>query len=97
MLNPAAAARRAIPSLDRLLKLEAVEALVGRHGRPLVTEAAREELARLRAQLASAPPVSTRLRSSPPAPRASPATRNPRSSPSSTSPARCCTPISAAR
>jgi len=54
MLNPAASARRAIPSLDRLLKLQAVEALVGRHGRLLVTEAAREELARLRAQPESA-------------------------------------------
>ena len=52
MLNPAASARRAIPSLDRLLKLEAVETLVARHGRPLVTETAREELARLRAVLA---------------------------------------------
>jgi L-seryl-tRNA(Ser) seleniumtransferase len=54
MLNPAASARRAIPSLDRLLKLAAVETLVGRHGRPLVTEIARDELARLRAGLARA-------------------------------------------
>jgi len=49
MLNPAAAARRAIPSLDRLLKLDAVGELVARYGRPLVTEAARAELAALRA------------------------------------------------
>ena len=55
MLNPAASARRAIPSLDRLLKLAAVEQLVERHGRPLVTEAARDELARLRAGLARSP------------------------------------------
>ena len=55
MLNPAAAARRAIPSLDRLLKLAAVEDLVQRHGRPLVTEIARGELARLRAALALSP------------------------------------------
>src|SRR5262245_56190547 len=52
MLNPPPAARRAIPSLDRLLKLEAVADLVGAYGRPLVTEAARRELAELRAALA---------------------------------------------
>ncbi|HXF66826.1 MAG TPA: L-seryl-tRNA(Sec) selenium transferase [Burkholderiales bacterium] len=52
MLNSSAAARRAIPSLDRLLRLEAVTALIARHGRPLVTEAARAELAQLRAALA---------------------------------------------
>jgi L-seryl-tRNA(Ser) seleniumtransferase len=51
MLNAAAAARRAIPSLDRLLQLDAVAELVARHGRPLVTEAARAELAALRAVL----------------------------------------------
>jgi L-seryl-tRNA(Ser) seleniumtransferase len=55
MLNPAASARRAIPSLDRLLKLGAIEELIGRHGRPLVTEIAREELARLRARLSREP------------------------------------------
>jgi L-seryl-tRNA(Ser) seleniumtransferase len=52
MLNPAAAARRAIPSLDRLLKLDAVAELVTRYGRPLVTETARTELAALRAAFA---------------------------------------------
>src|SRR5262245_21506266 len=52
MLNRLPAARRAIPSLDRLLKLEAVADLVGAYGRPLVTEAARAELAELRAALA---------------------------------------------
>ena len=55
MLNPAAAARRAIPSLDRLLKLGAVESLLERYGRPLVTEIARDELARLRTALARSP------------------------------------------
>lgn len=51
MLSPAASARRAIPSLDRLLQLDAVADLVARYGRPLVTEAARAELAGLRAAL----------------------------------------------
>jgi len=55
MLNPAASARRAIPSLDRLLKLGSVAALAERYGRPLVTEIAREELARLRDVLTSSP------------------------------------------
>jgi L-seryl-tRNA(Ser) seleniumtransferase len=53
MLNSAAAARRAIPSLDRLLQLRAVAELSDRYGRPLVTEAARAELAQLRANLAA--------------------------------------------
>ena len=52
MLNSVASARRAIPSLDRLLKLDAVAGLIARYGRPLVTEAARAELAALRAGLA---------------------------------------------
>ena len=52
MVNPAAAARRAIPSLDRLLQLGAVAEFIERYGRPLVTEAARAELAQLRASLA---------------------------------------------
>ena len=47
-------ALRAIPSLDRLLKLDAVAALVSRYGRPLVTETARAELAALRAALSRA-------------------------------------------
>jgi L-seryl-tRNA(Ser) seleniumtransferase len=51
MLNPAASARRAIPSLDRLLQFEAVADLVARYGRPLVAETARAELAALRAVL----------------------------------------------
>jgi len=52
MLNSAVSARRAIPSLDRLLQLAAVAALVSRYGRPLVAETARAELAALRAALA---------------------------------------------
>ena len=49
-------ARRAIPSLDRLLRLEAVGGLVARYGRPFVTEAARAELAALRAALSRRAP-----------------------------------------
>jgi L-seryl-tRNA(Ser) seleniumtransferase len=52
MLNSAASARRAIPSLDRLLQLAEVAVLVSRYGRPLVAETARAELATLRAALA---------------------------------------------
>jgi len=55
MLNAAAAARRAIPSLDRLLQLGAVAELAARYGRTLVTEAARAELAALRAALGRRP------------------------------------------
>jgi L-seryl-tRNA(Ser) seleniumtransferase len=55
MLNPAAAARRAIPSLDRLLQLEVIAELTARYGRSLVTEAARAELASLRATLGRRP------------------------------------------
>jgi L-seryl-tRNA(Ser) seleniumtransferase len=53
MLNSAAgSARRAIPSLDRLLQLDAVADLVTRYGRPQVAETARAELAALRPLLA---------------------------------------------
>ena len=41
MLNQATAARRALPSVDRLLKHEAVRELVSRYGHPLVVEAVR--------------------------------------------------------
>ncbi|MBM3356667.1 MAG: L-seryl-tRNA(Sec) selenium transferase [Betaproteobacteria bacterium] len=51
MLNTAPAARRAIPSLDKLLRLEGIQSLIARHGRALVTAAARGELAALRATL----------------------------------------------
>ena len=55
MLNSAGSARRAIPSLDRLLQLEAVTDLVARYGRPLVAETARAELDALRATLERSP------------------------------------------
>ncbi|MBI5911363.1 MAG: L-seryl-tRNA(Sec) selenium transferase [Betaproteobacteria bacterium] len=51
MLNPAAAARRALPSVDRLLKLDAVDALVSRYGRPLVVATIRAELEKQRTLL----------------------------------------------
>lgn len=54
MLNRGASARRAIPSLDRLLRLDAVGGLVARYGRPLVTEAARAELTAMRTALSGA-------------------------------------------
>jgi L-seryl-tRNA(Ser) seleniumtransferase len=41
MLNPAAAARRALPSVDRLLGDDRVSPLLERYGRPLVVEAIR--------------------------------------------------------
>jgi L-seryl-tRNA(Ser) seleniumtransferase len=55
MLSPAAAARRALPSVDRLLRLDAIEALVSRYGRPLVVEAVRTLLEENRAAIADAP------------------------------------------
>ncbi len=51
MLNPAAAARRAIPSVDRLLKLAAVGTLVAEYGHPLVVEVLRAVLDEQRALL----------------------------------------------
>jgi L-seryl-tRNA(Ser) seleniumtransferase len=51
MLNTATAARRAIPSVDRLLKLAAVESLVAEYGRPLVVEVLRAVLEAQRALL----------------------------------------------
>ena len=58
MLNSAAAARRALPSIDRLLKLEAVAVLVEAHGRPLVVETLRAVLDERRMQLAADPAAS---------------------------------------
>jgi L-seryl-tRNA(Ser) seleniumtransferase len=55
MLNSAAAARRALPSIDRLLKLDAVAGLITQHGRPLVVETLRAVLDAQRAILAHAP------------------------------------------
>ncbi len=54
MVNPATAARRALPSVDRLLGLEAVAALISEYGRPLVTEALRTVLDQRRIALAGA-------------------------------------------
>jgi L-seryl-tRNA(Ser) seleniumtransferase len=51
MLNPAAAARRALPAVDRLLRLPPIGELVARHGRLLVTEAIRELLEAQRKRL----------------------------------------------
>jgi len=55
MLKDGTSARRAIPSLDRLLRLDAIGGLVARYGRPLVTEAARAELTALRTALSQKP------------------------------------------
>ncbi|MEN3355210.1 MAG: L-seryl-tRNA(Ser) seleniumtransferase [Betaproteobacteria bacterium] len=54
VLNPLAAARRALPSVDRLLNDSAVADLVARYGRPLVTETIRALLEQERASLAHA-------------------------------------------
>src|SRR5688572_1994373 len=51
MLNSAATARRAIPSVDRLLRLAAVDSLVVEHGRTLVVETIRAVLDEQRALL----------------------------------------------
>jgi L-seryl-tRNA(Ser) seleniumtransferase len=53
MVNPAAAARRALPSLDRLLGSTAVAGLIAAHGRSRVTEALRAALEAERARLAA--------------------------------------------
>ena len=52
MLNPAHAARRALPSVDRLLNDSRVAALVERYGRPLVVETLRALLEAQRAAFA---------------------------------------------
>jgi L-seryl-tRNA(Ser) seleniumtransferase len=51
VLNSASTARRALPSVDRLLKLKAIDALVSRYGRPLVVATIRTELEVQRAKL----------------------------------------------
>ncbi|MBI3938733.1 MAG: L-seryl-tRNA(Sec) selenium transferase [Betaproteobacteria bacterium] len=53
MLNAADTARRAIPSVDRLLRLERVAALIARYGKPLVVETVRAALDDHRAALQS--------------------------------------------
>jgi L-seryl-tRNA(Ser) seleniumtransferase len=57
MLNGASSARRAIPALDRLLRLPAIDALVARYGRASVTDTARALLTELRGALASQAPA----------------------------------------
>jgi L-seryl-tRNA(Ser) seleniumtransferase len=54
MVNPPAAARRALPSVDHLLGIEAVVALIAHYGRTLVTESLRGLLDQQRKALASA-------------------------------------------
>lgn len=54
VLSPASASRRALPSVDRLLKQETVEALVSRYGRPLVVASIRAELAAQRTRFEQA-------------------------------------------
>jgi len=54
VLNRAAAARRALPSVDRLLRLVSVGALVSRYGRPLVVATIRAVLGEQRAKLGQA-------------------------------------------
>jgi L-seryl-tRNA(Ser) seleniumtransferase len=53
MLNSAQAARRALPSVDRLLQHEAVGDLVAQYGRPLVLETMRLLLEAQRAEIVS--------------------------------------------
>jgi L-seryl-tRNA(Ser) seleniumtransferase len=53
MLNPAAAARRALPSVDKLLKLEPAGSLIDAFGRPLVVETIRAVLDDQRTLLAN--------------------------------------------
>jgi len=57
MLNGASSARRAIPALDRLLRLPAIDALVARYGRASVTDTARALLVELRGALGSQAPA----------------------------------------
>ena len=52
MPQPATSLQASIPSVDRVLRLPAVVALIEAHGRPMVTETVRATLAGLRAALA---------------------------------------------
>jgi L-seryl-tRNA(Ser) seleniumtransferase len=54
MLTTPATARRALPSIDRLLNLASVAALVDRYGRPLVTDTLRDVLEARRKALSEA-------------------------------------------
>ena len=51
MLNPATAARRALPSVDRLLNDSRIADLISRYGRPLVIDTVRALLERARVEL----------------------------------------------
>jgi L-seryl-tRNA(Ser) seleniumtransferase len=55
MLKPEAAARRALPSVDRLLNSGALSALISRYGRPLVVETVRALLEQQRSAGAADP------------------------------------------
>ena len=55
MLTSSGGARRALPSVDRLLRMAAFVALAGEFGRPLLLEALRTVLAEQRALLAGSP------------------------------------------
>jgi L-seryl-tRNA(Ser) seleniumtransferase len=55
MLKPEAAARRALPSVDRLLNSGALSALISRYGRPLVVETVRAVLDQQRSAGATEP------------------------------------------
>ncbi len=57
MLNPADAARRALPSVDRLLQQPRVGALIEQYGRPLVVETIRAVIDAQRAAMAQQAPV----------------------------------------
>lgn len=57
MVNPTAAARRALPSVDRLLQQPRVLELITQHGRPLVVETIRTVLDAQRATMAQSADV----------------------------------------
>ena len=57
MLSGTPSARRAIPALDRLLKLPAIDSLVAHYGRVSVTDTARTLLAEIRGALGSHGPA----------------------------------------
>ncbi|NBR29512.1 MAG: L-seryl-tRNA(Sec) selenium transferase, partial [Betaproteobacteria bacterium] len=52
MVNPPDAARRALPSVDRLLQQPRVLELITQHGRPLVVETIRSVIDAQRAAMA---------------------------------------------
>ena len=60
LMNPVVVRARAIPSVDRLLKLEAAEMLVRQHGRPLMLDTVRAVLDEYRDLLAKGGSTSSR-------------------------------------